>query len=90
MIKKSIAINGSILNSNLVIKHEKNYHFCGKIDPKMVGFSVHMKFICKFTNFVRLYFSYFPTFCNQTNFTNFKMLFRAVVKGFVHLASIKM
>ena len=43
--KKVYSYNEAILNSNLVIKHEKNYHFCGKIDPTMVGFSVHNTFI---------------------------------------------
>ena len=43
--------------------------------------------IYKFANFARLYFPQFAT--KLSNFTNFKMLFQAVVKDFVRLAWIK-
>ena len=48
------------------ITHRKAYHFSGKIDTKMVGFSVRNTFVYKCTNFARPYFPYFTTFSNQT------------------------
>ncbi len=43
----------------------------------------------EFAKFAGLYFSHFTTFCDSFAFTNFKMLFLAVVMDFVLLAYIK-
>jgi hypothetical protein len=59
--------------------------------PKVVHFPARNKKLqTKFTNFVGLYFSHFTKFRNQLfDFTNFNMLFLAVVMDFVLLAEIK-
>ena len=50
---------------------------------KGINFPCVLQKYTKFANFADWYFSHFTTFCNQTlQFTNFRMLFHAVVMNF--------
>ena len=65
----------------------KTYHFCANFASKVVTFKCVIQICTKLANFAKLFFLYFITFANQLcNFTDFKMLFRAMVVDFVLLA----